>query len=61
MVGTARAIAHRVRDTLALAYPRRIAVVGHPDRLDLAEDSLRSLPNGRVYRIAVSDLDASAR
>ncbi|HEY4439586.1 MAG TPA: sugar transferase [Candidatus Elarobacter sp.] len=57
MVGSARAIAHRVRDTLALAYPRRIAVVGHPSRLDAAEDALRSLPNGRIYRIGVSNFD----
>jgi exopolysaccharide biosynthesis polyprenyl glycosylphosphotransferase len=57
MVGSARAVLHRVRDTLALAYPRRIAVVGHPSRLDAAEDALRSLPNGRIYRIAVSNID----
>jgi exopolysaccharide biosynthesis polyprenyl glycosylphosphotransferase len=58
LIGSARAIAHRVRDVLILAHPRRIAVVGHPSRLDFAEDAMRSLPNARVYRLPVSNIDA---
>src|SRR5438270_3685359 len=37
LVGSARAIAHRVRDVILLAHPRRIAVVGHPSRLGFAD------------------------
>jgi exopolysaccharide biosynthesis polyprenyl glycosylphosphotransferase len=58
LVGSARAIAHRVRDAVTMARPRRIAVVGHPSRLDFAEDAMRALPNGRVFRLAVPDIDA---
>src|ERR1700681_1015268 len=41
LVGSARALAHRVRDALTMLHPRRIAVVGHPSRLDFAEDAMR--------------------
>jgi exopolysaccharide biosynthesis polyprenyl glycosylphosphotransferase len=58
LVGSARAIAHRIRDAVSMARPRRIAVVGHPSRLDFAEDAMRALPNGRVFRLAVSNIDA---
>jgi exopolysaccharide biosynthesis polyprenyl glycosylphosphotransferase len=58
LIGTARAIAHRVRDVVMLAHPRRIAVVGHPSRLEFAEDAMRSLPNARVFRLAVPNIDA---
>ena len=58
MVGTTRALAHRVRDAIALAHPRVIAVVGDPSRLEFAEEAMRSLPNARVYRIAVPNIDA---
>jgi exopolysaccharide biosynthesis polyprenyl glycosylphosphotransferase len=57
LVGSARALAHRVRDALTMLHPRRIAVVGHPSRLDFAEDAMRALPNGRVFRLAVPDID----
>ena len=57
LVGSARIIAHHVRDALTAAHPRRIAVVGHPSRLDFAEDAMRALPNGRVFRLAVPDID----
>jgi exopolysaccharide biosynthesis polyprenyl glycosylphosphotransferase len=57
LVGSARATAHRVRDAVTMARPRRIAVVGHPSRLDFAEDAMRALPNGRVFRLAVADID----
>ena len=40
-----------------LAHPRRIAVVGHPSRLEFAEDAMRSLPNARVFRLAVPNID----
>ena len=50
-IGTARAVAHHVRDAVMLARPRRIAVVGHPSRLEFAEDAMRSLPNARVFRL----------
>ncbi|MDP9107070.1 MAG: sugar transferase [Candidatus Eremiobacteraeota bacterium] len=58
LIGTARAIAHRVRDVIMLAHPRRIAVVGHPSRLEFAEDAMRSLPNARVFRLSVPNIDA---
>ncbi|MDB5073654.1 MAG: glycosyl transferase [Candidatus Eremiobacteraeota bacterium] len=58
LVGSARAIAHRVRDAVMLARPRRIAVVGHPSRLEFAEDAMRSLPNARVFRLSVPNIDA---
>ena len=58
LIGTARAIAHRVRDVVMLAHPRRIAVVGHPSRLEFAEDAMRSLPNARVFRLSVPNIDA---
>jgi exopolysaccharide biosynthesis polyprenyl glycosylphosphotransferase len=58
LVGSARAIAHRVRDVIMLAHPRRIAVVGHPSRLEFAEDAMRSLPNARVFRLSVPNIDA---
>ncbi|HZO92222.1 MAG TPA: sugar transferase [Candidatus Baltobacteraceae bacterium] len=57
LVGGMRAFAHRVRDITALAHPRRIAVVGHPSRLEFAEDAIRELPNARVFRLAVPNLD----
>ncbi len=57
LVGGARAFAHRVRDVAALSHPRRIAVVGHPSRLEFAEDAIRELPNARVFRLAVPNLD----
>jgi exopolysaccharide biosynthesis polyprenyl glycosylphosphotransferase len=58
LVGTTRALAHRVRDVITLARPRRIAVVGHPSRLEFAEDAMRSLPNARVFRLSVPNIDA---
>jgi exopolysaccharide biosynthesis polyprenyl glycosylphosphotransferase len=58
LVGSARAVAHRVRDVVMLAHPRRIAVVGHPSRLEFAEDAMRSLPNARVFRLSVPNIDA---
>jgi exopolysaccharide biosynthesis polyprenyl glycosylphosphotransferase len=58
LIGSARAIAHRVRDAVMLAHPRRIAVVGHPARLEFAEDAMRSLPNARVFRLSVPNIDA---
>jgi exopolysaccharide biosynthesis polyprenyl glycosylphosphotransferase len=58
LIGSARAIAHSIRDILVLAHPRRIAVVGHPSRLDFAEDAMRSLPNARVFRLSVPNIDA---
>ena len=57
MVGISRAIAHRVRDAVIMARPRRIAVVGHPSRLEYAEDAMRALPNARVFRLAVPNID----
>jgi exopolysaccharide biosynthesis polyprenyl glycosylphosphotransferase len=57
LVGSARAIAHSVRDAIALAYPRRIAVIGAPSRLEAAEDAMRSLPNARVFRLSVPNID----
>ncbi len=57
-IGTVRAIAHHVRDAVMLARPRRIAVVGHPSRLEFAEDAMRSLPNARVFRLSVPNIDA---
>ncbi|MBV8370060.1 MAG: sugar transferase [Candidatus Eremiobacteraeota bacterium] len=58
LVGTARATFHRLRDVFMLAHPRRIAVVGHPSRLEFAEDAMRSLPNARVFRLSVPNIDA---
>jgi exopolysaccharide biosynthesis polyprenyl glycosylphosphotransferase len=58
LVGSARALTHRLRDVLALAHPRRIAVIGHPSRLEAAEDAMRALPYARVFRISVPDIDA---
>ncbi|MEA2688761.1 MAG: hypothetical protein QOD51_1368 [Candidatus Eremiobacteraeota bacterium] len=58
LVGSARALAHRIRDAVMLAKPRRIAVVGHPSRLEFAEDAMRSLPNARVFRLSVPNIDA---
>jgi exopolysaccharide biosynthesis polyprenyl glycosylphosphotransferase len=58
LVGSARALAHRLRDVITLARPRRIAVVGHPSRLEFAEDAMRALPNARVFRLAVPNIDA---
>jgi exopolysaccharide biosynthesis polyprenyl glycosylphosphotransferase len=58
LIGSARAIAHRLRDVIMLSHPRRIAVVGHPSRLEFAEDAMRSLPNARVFRLSVPNIDA---
>ena len=58
LVGSARGIAHRVRDVLTLAHPRRIAVIGDASRLEAAEDALRSLPNALVFRVAVPNIDS---
>ncbi|HEV3089263.1 MAG TPA: sugar transferase [Candidatus Elarobacter sp.] len=58
LVGTTRAVFHRLRDVFMLAHPRRIAVVGHPSRLEFAEDAMRSLPNARVFRLSVPNIDA---
>ncbi len=57
LVGSARGIAHQLRDVLTLAHPRRIAVIGEASRLEFAEDALRSLPNARVFRLAVANID----
>jgi exopolysaccharide biosynthesis polyprenyl glycosylphosphotransferase len=57
-VGTARAIMHRIRDAVILARPRRIVVVGHPTRLEFAEDAMRTLANARVFRVSVPNIDA---
>jgi exopolysaccharide biosynthesis polyprenyl glycosylphosphotransferase len=57
LVGGMRALAHRFRDITEMAHPRRIAVVGHPSRLEFAEDAIRELPNARVFRLAVANLD----
>jgi exopolysaccharide biosynthesis polyprenyl glycosylphosphotransferase len=57
LVGSMRGIAHQMRDVLTLAHPRRIAVIGDASRLEFAEDALRSLPNARVFRLAVPNID----
>ena len=57
LVGSARGIAHKVRDVMAFAHPRRIAVIGDQSRLEYAEDAMRSLPNARVFRLGVPNLD----
>jgi exopolysaccharide biosynthesis polyprenyl glycosylphosphotransferase len=57
MVGSARGIAHRLRDALVLARPRCIAVIGEASRLERAEDAIRPLPNARIVPIAVSNID----
>ena len=58
LVGTTRGIAHQVRNAMVLAHPRRIAVVGSNARLEYAEDAMRSLPNARVFRLGVNNLDS---
>ncbi|MBV9440812.1 MAG: sugar transferase [Candidatus Eremiobacteraeota bacterium] len=58
LVGASRAAAHRLRDAVTMARPRNIAIVGHPSRLEFAEDAMRSLPNARVFRLAVANIDA---
>ncbi|HYZ17267.1 MAG TPA: sugar transferase [Candidatus Acidoferrum sp.] len=56
-VGSARGIAHRLRDALVLAHPRCVAVIGDASRLERAEDAIRPLPNARIVPIAVSNID----
>lgn len=56
-VGSARGLMHKLRDAAAMAHPHCIVVVGEASRLDFAEDAMRSLPNGRVFRLEVSNLD----
>ncbi len=58
-VGSLRAVAHRFRDVEALRRELRIAIVGHANRIDGAEEAMRMLPNARVFRLPLNDLDVS--
>lgn len=58
-VGGSRAALHIIRARLNERFPRRVAVVGHPDRLAAVLASLNFSPATRVLALAESDLETS--
>jgi exopolysaccharide biosynthesis polyprenyl glycosylphosphotransferase len=58
-VGTARALLHASRARLNAQFPPRIAVVGHPSRLDLALASLNFPATTRLLPLVESDVEAT--
>ena len=58
-VGTSRALLHATRAHISKRYPARVALVGHPTRLDAALASLNFSPNTRVLPLFVSDVEST--
>ena len=58
-VGASRACLHAARTRLAECFPGRIAVVGHPIRLDAALASLNFSASTRVLRLSESDVEST--
>lgn len=58
-VGTSRALVHASRARFTQQFPPRIAVVGHPSRLDAALVSLDFSPNTRVLPLIESDIEGT--
>ncbi len=57
LVGAVRAVAHRLRDVESLRRQTRIAIVGHSTRIDGADEAMRMVPNARIFRLSVNNLD----
>jgi exopolysaccharide biosynthesis polyprenyl glycosylphosphotransferase len=58
-VGVSRALLHASRARLSERFPPRIAVVGHPSRLDAALVSLDFSPTTRVLALIEPDVEAT--
>jgi exopolysaccharide biosynthesis polyprenyl glycosylphosphotransferase len=56
-VGTTRAAMHALRDAEQRRRPRRITIVGHPDRIHAMSESLSVGVADRVFTYEVVDLD----
>ncbi len=59
LVGGTRAVLHELRTISEQRKPRRIAIVGRPDRTAAASASLNAVVGTEILRIPVDDLDAS--
>jgi FlaA1/EpsC-like NDP-sugar epimerase len=58
-VGTSRALLHEFRARLRERFPARIAVVGHPSRLEAALVSLNFQSNTRVLPLIEPDVEST--
>jgi exopolysaccharide biosynthesis polyprenyl glycosylphosphotransferase len=58
-VGASRAFFHATRARLSERFPPRIAVVGHPSRLDAALLSLDFSPNTRILPLIEADVEST--
>jgi len=57
-VGCARTVAHALRDIAGRSRPRRICVVGHPDRIAVASKSLNLVEGTEILTLPVDDVDS---
>ena len=58
-VGGARAVAHSVRNSVDRGRPRRIAIVGHGDRISSVAQSLGMAEGSVLLRLDIPDIDAT--
>lgn len=59
LVGGSRAVLHELRSISEKRSPRRIAIVGMPDRTNAAAVSLNAPEGTEILRIAAEDIDGS--
>lgn len=58
-VGGVRSATHLIRTSLMRGKPRRIAIVGKPDRIEAVAESLNAVEGTQILRLSVDDIDAS--
>jgi exopolysaccharide biosynthesis polyprenyl glycosylphosphotransferase len=60
-VGLARAFVHGVRNSVVRGRPRRIAIVGHGDRISSVAQSLSMADGSVLLRLDIPDIDATVQ
>jgi exopolysaccharide biosynthesis polyprenyl glycosylphosphotransferase len=58
-VGGVRGVTHAIRKAVEKNRPRRIAIIGKPDRIEAVAESLNVVDGTQLLRLGVDDLDAS--
>jgi putative colanic acid biosynthesis UDP-glucose lipid carrier transferase len=56
-VGGSRALGHALRDTVNRRRPRRVTIVGQPDRIESALTSLNFAATDQILRLEADDID----
>ena len=61
LVGSSRAITHGIRLRIAKNCPRRIAVVGNADRVDIVQEALNMVEGTKVLRLEEPNVDQTIK